>query len=146
MWKKAISTLLLCLAIYLPWPGAARAQVKADPADAASRLKKYVTVVMDYDASGLSDREKALLKSLLEAGRLADEIFWHQTNPQYLKLRTELIQTRPADDPVRRYFMMEAGPYDRLDHDAPFMDVPPSRWGPDTTRRTSHRVSFSNIC
>ena len=129
MWKKTISVLLLLLATAALWTPAVRADVKADPADAAQRLKKYVTVVMNYDASGLSDREKDLLKSLMEAGRLADEIFWRQTNPDYLKLRADILQSLAADSPVRRYFLMEAGPYDRLDHDAPFLEVPPKPLG-----------------
>lgn len=91
----------------------------------SERMQKYVLTPMPYDASGLTGKEKQLLKTLIEVGKLADEIFWHQTNAENARLRREIQKSRSADDLVRRFFEQQAGPYDRLDHNAPFMDVPP---------------------
>jgi hypothetical protein len=45
-------------------------------------------------------------------------------------MREEIEAKYAPDDPVRRFFMMQAGPYDRLDHDAPFIEgVPPKSPG-----------------
>ena len=105
----------------------------------ARRMKKYTVVPMDFDARTLAPRQRELLRRLVEAARLADEIFWRQTAPGNVELRERILKTRSPDDPVRRFFLMQGGPYDRLDHNAPFMDVPPKPPGagfypPDMTR------------
>ena len=90
-----------------------------------SRMKKYVFAPMTYDLRHYSPREKALLKMLIEVGRLADEIFWRQTYYDNMRLREEIVRRRRENDPVRRFFFLQAGPYDRLAHNEPFLDVPP---------------------
>ncbi|MGD8869149.1 MAG: hypothetical protein PVI01_16125 [Gemmatimonadales bacterium] len=99
-------------------------------AEIEARLEKYALTVMETDLRGYSESERALLKELLEASRLAEEIFWRQTSNHAVRLRDEIVSSRPEDDPVRQFFMMQAGPYDRLDDDAPFLDgVPPKSAG-----------------
>jgi hypothetical protein len=90
-----------------------------------ARMQKYALTPMRTDLRGYSDREKALLGQLLEAAQAADEIFWRQTSHLAQPMRQEIEASYAEDDPVRRFFMMQAGPWDRLDDDAPFMaDVP----------------------
>jgi hypothetical protein len=99
-------------------------------AEIESRMRKYALTPMEMDLRGYSQRERALLNELLEAARLVDEIYWRQTSSLAVQLRDEMTATRPEDDPVRRFCMMQAGPYDRLDHDAPFVvGVPPKAPG-----------------
>lgn len=105
----------------------------------AARMKKYVPVPMEFDARDFNDREKALLRKLLEIGRITDEVFWRQAWHGNPDLRARIVRERGEDDPVRQFFFMQAGPYDRLDHDAPFLDVPPKPKGagfypPDMTK------------
>jgi hypothetical protein len=95
-----------------------------------ARMQSYALTPMQTDLRGYSDREKGLLGQLLMAAQLADEIFWYQTSHLAAPLRSELTASYPEDDPIRRFFMMQAGPWDRLDHDAPFIeDVPPKSPG-----------------
>lgn len=91
----------------------------------ARRLQKYVLTPMPFDASRYTAQEKELLQTLIEVGKLADEIFWRQTYHHNMALRDQIVKTRREDDPIRKFFFLQTGPYDRLDHDAPFMDVPP---------------------
>jgi hypothetical protein len=93
--------------------------------DIARRMQKYVLTPMPFDAGHYTPQEKELLQTLIEAGKLADEIFWRQTYNNNIALRDQIVKTRSEDDPVRKFFFMQAGPYDRLDYNAPFMDVPP---------------------
>ena len=97
----------------------------AEAADIARRMQKYVIVEMKYDLRHLPARDKELLQTLIEAGKLIDEIFWRQTYYDNIRLREEIVRTRVPEDPVRRFFFMQAGPYDRLAHNEPFMNVPP---------------------
>ena len=74
------------------------------------RMKKYILTPMYFDASAYSPEEKALLKTLIEAGKLADEIFWGQTYYDNLRLRDQIVSTRNEDDPVRKFFFTEFDP------------------------------------
>jgi hypothetical protein len=102
----------------------------AEHAEIEARMQKYALTPMEMDLSVFSESERATLKELLEASRLADEIFWRQTSHLAVPLRERIEASHPEDDPVRRFFMMQAGPYDRLDHEARFIeDVPPRSQG-----------------
>jgi hypothetical protein len=95
-----------------------------------ARMQKYALTPMQMDLRDYSDRDKALIGELLKAAELADEIFWRQTSHVAQPMREQLEASDPEDDPLRRFFMMQAGPYDRLDHDARFLeDVPPKSAG-----------------
>ncbi|UCF20072.1 MAG: Zn-dependent hydrolase [Gemmatimonadota bacterium] len=119
--------------------------MKSSVSEIEARMKKYALTPMELDLGGLEEGERALLGELLNAARLADEIFWRQTSHVAVPLREKLEAERPGDDPVRRFFMMQGGPYDRLDHDAAFMEgVPPKPPGAgfypdDLTEEELHR-------
>ncbi|MBI2970161.1 MAG: hypothetical protein HYY36_05420 [Gammaproteobacteria bacterium] len=102
-----------------------RTWTEQEAADIGTRMHKYVLAPMPFDASAYSEREKELLRRLIAAAKLADEIFWRQSHHDNISLRESVVQNRSEDDPVRMFFFMQAGPYDRLAHDEPFMDVPP---------------------
>lgn len=138
---KRVSACLYC--VILLWsPGsftADRTWTQQEAADIGQRMRKYAPTPMRFDASAYAERDKLLLRKLLEAARLADEIFWRQSHPGNIALRERLLADRSGDDPVRKFFLMQAGPYDRLAHDEAFMDVPPKPPGagfypPDLTR------------
>ncbi len=93
--------------------------------DIEKRMQKYALTPMSFDASSFPEREKTLLKLLLKASHEADEIFWLQTYHGNKKLRTEILKKYGPDDIIRQFFIMQAGPFDRLDHNAPFLPVPP---------------------
>ena len=91
----------------------------------SKRMAKYVLTPMPFDASRYTSKEKELLQTLIEAGKLVDEIYWRQTYADNTELRDKIVKSRNVDDPLRKFFFMQGGPFDRLDHNAPFMDVPP---------------------
>jgi len=98
---------------------------KSPEQEVRQRMKKYVLTPMPFDLSAYPAREKKLLKTLIEVGKLADEIFWRQTYPYNVELRKKIMEKYAADDPVRKFFFMQAGPFDRLDNFALFMDAQP---------------------
>lgn len=107
--------------------------------DIEQRMKKYALTPMILDATAYTPEEKELLKELIAAGRIADEIFWGQTYYDNLRLRDRIIKERGENDPVRKFFFMQAGPYDRLADNEPFINVPPKPliagfYPPDMTR------------
>src|SRR5262245_49345557 len=97
----------------------------ASAQDIPKRMEKYVLTPMSFDASKYTLKEKELLQTLIEAGKLVDEIYWRQSYAGNIALREEITKSQSADDPVRKFFFMQTGPFDRLDNNAPFMKVPP---------------------
>lgn len=89
------------------------------------RAMQYAPVEMSVDLSDASPRERSLLRALLRASALADEIFWRQTGSLAVPYREEIEASFPRDHIVYEFYMMQMGPYDRLDHDRAYMDVPP---------------------
>lgn len=130
---KSLSLGLLILTILTCADSASKASEWGDnviaelkiQADVAQRIQKYAFTPMSLDVSKYSPEEKQLLSELIEAGKLADEIFWRQTYYDNLRLRDAITRERKDDDPVRKFFFMQAGPYDRLADNEPFLDVPP---------------------
>ena len=79
-------------------------------------LGQYTTVRLDADLSGLSDSTRAMLPHLIAAARIMDEIYWTQANTVP---RDSLLAG--LSEPARRYVAINAGPWDRLDGNAPFL-------------------------
>jgi hypothetical protein len=89
------------------------------------RARQLAPTEMRVDLTDASERERRLLEALLRAAGLADEIFWRQTAPAAMPYRAQVRASHPRDHIVREFYMLQRGPYDRLDEDRPYMDVPP---------------------
>ncbi|NOX38089.1 MAG: peptidase [Calditrichaeota bacterium] len=144
MKKMGYLLLTFWMGVMLISCGTSRTWTDEEAREIEYRMKKYVITPMTYDLSHYSPREKELLKTLIEVGKLADEIFWRQTYYDNIRLREEIVRTRSEEDPVRRFFFLQAGPYDRLAHNEPFLDVPPKPptagfYPPDLTKEEFER-------
>ena len=78
-------------------------------------LGQYTTVRLDADLSGLSDSTRAMLPHLIAAARAMDDVFWVQAYGDRDSLMSGLSEA------ARRYATINAGPWDRLDGNAPFL-------------------------
>lgn len=86
----------------------------------ARRMARYAPVELSWDASRLSENELNVLNALIEATRCVDEIFRLQVSPK----NPEWLAS--VEDPVtREYFLLNQGPWDRLDEDEPFWGETP---------------------
>jgi hypothetical protein len=80
------------------------------------RPEIYVTVPLTADLSVLSEPERRMLRPLIEASRIMDELFWYQAYGD----RDDLLGQ--VDDPdTRRFVMVNYGPWDRLAGNRPFV-------------------------
>ena len=79
------------------------------------RLAQYTTVRLDADLSGLSDSTRQMIPHLIAAAQAMDEVFWVQAYGERDSLLAGL------SEPARRYARINAGPWDRLDGNAPFL-------------------------
>ena len=96
--------------------------------DTAQRVAKFPPTVIDYDHSLLDENEKAVVAKLIEASKLIDEIFWRQVSEDNPALR-DALSRHAGDSPLARagydYFLMNKGPWDRLEGDQPFIGTKP---------------------
>jgi hypothetical protein len=95
------------------------------------RVAKFQRVHMPFNSQGLTEREKKMVGKLVDASGLLDCIFWRQSDPEGLKLYLSLAKsTDPQDVLLRRYLKINAGRYDLMDEDKPFVGtgpMPPGR-------------------
>jgi hypothetical protein len=101
----------------------------ADPAarDLEARAARFAPVDLTADISTLPDNEKQSLKRLVQASKILDTLFLRQVWAGNETLLLDLIEDQSALGRARlHYFLINKGPWDRLDDNAPFIPgVPP---------------------
>ncbi|MEO7985871.1 MAG: Zn-dependent hydrolase [Gemmatimonadales bacterium] len=82
----------------------------------AAQLAQYTPVKLTADLSGLTARERSMLPKLIAAAAAMDTIFWRQ----YYPARDSLLGAL-SDSALRRLVIINAGPWDRLADNKPFV-------------------------
>jgi hypothetical protein len=83
------------------------------------KLGKYVNVKLTADISSLTSKEKQMLPLLFEAAGIADELFWEQAlgdKAGFMKY-IDCIN----DEDLRKFSIINYGPWDRLDNNLSFI-------------------------
>jgi hypothetical protein len=92
------------------------------------KIAMFAETDISADVSMLSERELACVRKLIEAGKLADEIFWMQAAHDAVAVRDSLGK---LDDPLakamHRYALIHYGPYDRIFENTRFTGEGPAR-------------------
>ncbi len=77
------------------------------------RIKAYAPVEIKADLSNFNEKDKQLIEKLVEAGKIADEIFWHQSAFDAIPVRDSLRKLKnPEDSLISEYVRINYGPYD----------------------------------
>ena len=82
-----------------------------NPNTIKQRLEAYKKVDISPDLKKLTDKQKRIVENLIEAGKIADHIFWKQSSHDALEIRGEYLN---QSGPIREYIEINYGPYDRL--------------------------------
>lgn len=85
--------------------------------DKKNRLNIYYPVELTSDLSGLIDKQKNMLRILIDASKIMDELFWRQAYGG--NKNSFLAEISGAD--VRQFVEINYGPWDRLDGDTSFL-------------------------
>ncbi len=81
----------------------------------SERVKAYAPTIIKTDLSKFTDRQQKLVHMLVEAGKIADEIFWEQTSYDAVAVRDSLEKLNaPENKDILEYAMINYGPYDRI--------------------------------
>ena len=81
------------------------------------KLAKYTTVRLTADLDHLSDNQKEMVRTLIEASKIMDELFWYEAYGDKEALLADL-----PNDQYREFARINYGPWDRLANNEPFVD------------------------
>jgi len=88
--------------------------------DIKQRIARFAPTKIDFHDSLVTPELKPVLKKLIAASKIMDELFLIQANPSNPELRAKLAAD-PALADALTYFDIMAGPWDRREHHAPFV-------------------------
>lgn len=93
--------------------------------------EQFAKIEITADVSHLSQRERALLEKLIEAGKLCDAIFWKQSSHDAIAVRDSLIKLNTEEAKIfLEYVNINYGPYDVLNENVRFVGVGPEKRPP----------------
>ncbi len=86
-------------------------------------IAQFAPTEIKYDSTLLDKRQKVVIEKLYQASRLIDSIFLRQVFSKNLEIKNQLIDGTSEEDSLKLiYFNINFGPFDRLNHDAAFID------------------------
>ncbi|HSK11248.1 MAG TPA: hypothetical protein VK911_16815 [Vicinamibacterales bacterium] len=99
-----------------------------DQAALEALARQYAPVEISADVSALPDNERQALDKLVEAAWVMDGLFLRQAWAGNEALLMQLLTDRTPLGAARlRYFLINKGPWDRLDHNRPFIPGVPEK-------------------
>jgi Peptidase family M49 len=106
--------------------GATLLMAAPNDASEAARVQalaaQFAPVDLTADLSALPPNEKQALARMVDAARIMDALFLRQVSPGNESLLLQLVgDASPLGRARLHYFMINKGPWDRLDHDKPFV-------------------------
>jgi hypothetical protein len=88
----------------------------------SEKINKFVPVEIKYDTTQLNKNEKLVIENLYYASKILDDIFLDQVYSKNFEIRKNLLESSSETDRQKlEYFNIMFGPFDRLDHNKPFI-------------------------
>lgn len=87
------------------------------------KLSQFAETEIKYDETLLDERQKVVVEKIYQAAKIMDEIFLDQVYSKNKEIKAKLEESNdPGDAQSLEYFNLMFGPFDRLDHNKPFID------------------------
>jgi len=117
--------LILTLAITVMSNQKARRRVAGDP-ELSKKIGRFSPTVLTADLSQLSRGDRLALTKIIAAAKLLDPLFLRQvwSGNDALKAKLEADKTAVGEQRLH-YFLINDGPWSRLDHNEPFIEGVP---------------------
>ena len=125
-----------CTALPIAFAGGSVVQETSAAPDRAALVKmtaRFAPVDIAADVARLSDGDRQALARLVEAARIIDALFlrqvWAGNDALLQRLSREALAAPPGSDAAARlhYFLINKGPWSRLDHNRPFVSGVPAK-------------------
>ena len=87
-----------------------------------TKIAQYARTDVKYDKNLLDKNQKVVVQKLFEAAKIMDQIFLEQVYSKNNQIKSQLEKSELPEDKLKlEYFNINFGPFDRLDHDKPFI-------------------------
>ncbi|MDA1307133.1 MAG: hypothetical protein O2917_07720, partial [Acidobacteria bacterium] len=117
------STLLVSLTLASACTAQAPSESPVPGTPLAAQIARFTPVDITADLSALPPNEREALEAMVAAARVFDGLFLQQVWADNPALLTQLAADSSAEGRERlRYFLLNKGPWSRLDENAPFID------------------------
>ena len=126
--KQFLSLIIVMTLVTTVSAGQAGARRRAsDPGELSKKIRRFSPTVLTANAARLSPRDRQALRKIIAAARHMDPLFLRQVWSGNDSLKKELEADRSViGRMVLKYFLINDGPWSRLDENEPFIDdVPP---------------------
>src|SRR3954469_9070276 len=121
-WIGAGVSLIICVALVR----AQEARVP-DTQTLQQMAARFAPTDISADLSKLSDTDRRVLAKLVEASKIVDGLFLRQAWSGNESMLADLARDQSAEGRARlHYFLINKGPWSRLDHNAPFVPGAPA--------------------
>lgn len=112
-----LSLVLLTLALGCQPNNGPTQEEEAPKSEIEQKLDNYTSVRLTADLSHLSDGQKQLIRTLIKASEIMDDMFWYEAYGNRDQLLSNI-----TDKAARKYAMINYGPWDRLANNEPFIE------------------------
>ncbi len=117
MRNAILSLVLLALALGCKPNNDPAQKEEAPKSEIEQKLDNYTSVRLTTDLSHLSDGQKQLIRTLIKASEIMDDMFWYEAYGNRDQLLSNI-----TDKAARKYTMINYGPWDRLANNEPFIE------------------------
>ena len=132
LWKQLTSLTLLSTILTVVSPAQKNAQKDdgpraSDPGGLPAKIRRFSPTVLTANTSRLSPKDRLALQKITAAAKLLDPLFLRQVWSGNDELKKRLSADKSAiGRMLLNYFLINDGPWSRLDENQPFIDdVPP---------------------
>lgn len=109
-----------------------------------SKIAQYAKTDIKYDENLLDDNQKIVVQKIFEAAKIMDELFLEQVYSKNFEIKSQLVNSNNAEDKLKlEYFNINFGPFDRLDHDKPFIGEKPKPLGANFYPEDMNKEEFT---
>jgi hypothetical protein len=106
----------------------ASAQVRSDTTDLAKKIARFAPTEISADLSALPANERQALAHMIKAAQVMDALFLEQAWAGNEALLLTLLRDQSESGRARlHYFLINKGPWSRLDHNEPFIEGVPAK-------------------
>jgi hypothetical protein len=109
-------------------------------------IDKFVPTELNYDSSNLDEREKMVVEKLYRASKIMDEIFLEQVYSKNDEIKAKLMSENTELAKLQlELFSIMFGPFNRLEHDAPFIGTEKKPLGANFYPEDMTKEEFDNF-
>jgi len=126
---QSLTTVLVAAGALLAGGRAATQEVRVpDQAQLEAMARQFAPTEISADVSALPANERQALAKLVQAGWVMDGLFLRQSWAGNEAILLSLLEDKtPAGQARLHYFLINKGPWDRLDHNKPFLPGVPAK-------------------